>query len=87
MKAKTKESIKKSYNFTSIRVKEKTKVDVKKILETLNKEEDCGKVTVDLLVGFFLEKMTKEDLKVLQMKTVNWKHDYAEFCISMKKRD
>lgn len=65
----------KNYNFTSIRVKEKTKVEVNKFLEKINKAEDCGKVTFDTLVNFFLERMNKEEIEALQMKTITWSHE------------
>ena len=68
-------SKKKDYNFTSIRVKEGTKYDVNKFLEKVNKAEDCGKVTFDTLVSFFLEKMTKEDIAALQVKATSWSHE------------
>ena len=53
MKTKEINSNKKNYNFTSIRVKEETKEEVNKLLEKVNKAEDCGKVTFDILVNFF----------------------------------
>ena len=59
MKAQETRSNKKNYNFTSIRVKEGTKESVNKFLGKINKTENCGKITFDLLVNFFLEKMTK----------------------------
>ena len=71
----TESSTKKNYNYTSIRVKEKTKGDVTKFLEKVNKTEDCGKVTFDTLIGYFLEKVEKEDIESLQLKTVTWSHE------------
>ena len=65
----------KNYNFTSIRIKNKTKEDVTKFLEKVNKSEDCGKVTFDTLIGYFLEKTSKDDIENLQLKTITWSHE------------
>ena len=75
MKVQDAKSNKKNYNFTSIRVKEGTKEEVNKFLEKVNKAEDCGKVTFDTLIHFFIEKMTKQDIEDLQMKTITWSHE------------
>ena len=75
MKAKEINSNKKSYHFTSIRVKEGTKYEVNKLLKKVNQSEDCGKVTFDILVNYFLERMTKEDMKTLQVKSITWAHE------------
>ncbi len=71
----TESTQKKNNNYTSIRVKDKTKDDVTKFLETVNKNDDCGKVTFDTLIGHFLEKVTKEDIASLRLKTVTWSHE------------
>ena len=68
-------SNKKDYNFSSIRVKNGTKEAINKFLEKVNRTEDCGKVTLDILVNFLLEKVTKEDMEALQMKTLTWSHE------------
>lgn len=65
----------KNYNFTSIRIKNKTKEDVTKFLEKVNKSEDCGKVTFDTLIGYFLENTSKDDIENLQLKTITWSHE------------
>ncbi len=75
MKTTETNAAKKNYNFTSIRVKDKTKEEVNKFLEKVNKAEDCGKVTFDTLVSFFLEKLTTEDIQALQTKTITWSHE------------
>ena len=49
--------------YTSIRVKGNTKSDVNKFLEKVNKTEDCGKVTFDALVSYFLKSVTNKDIK------------------------
>ena len=71
----TESTTKKNYNYTSIRVKDRTKDDVTKFLEKVNKTEDCGKVTFDTLIGYFLENVSKEDIESLQLKTVTWSHE------------
>ncbi len=63
---------KKDYGFTSIRVKEKTKESVRSFLLKVNKSEDCGKVSTDVLLSYFLDKVTKEDIEALQLKTITW---------------
>ena len=75
MKAQETTSNKKNYNFTSIRVKDGTKEAVNKFLAKVNKTEDCGKVTSDLLINFFLEKVTKEDVDMLQKQALTWSHE------------
>ena len=75
MKAKEINSNKKNYHFTSIRVKEGTKYEVNKLMKKINKAEDCGKVTPDILLNFFLEKVTKEDMEMLRVKTMTWVHE------------
>lgn len=37
----------KSYDYSSIRVKGKTKEEVNKFLDKVNKADDCGKITFD----------------------------------------
>ena len=71
----TESATKKNYNYTSIRVKDKTKDDVTKFLEKVNKTEDCGKVTFDTLIAYFLENVNKDDIESLQLKTVTWSHE------------
>ena len=86
MKTTETSSKKKNYNFTSIRVKGETKREVYKFLEKVNKAEDCGKVTFDVLVNFFLERMTKEDMRTLQMKATNWSYEERYLRKLWKKR-
>ncbi len=62
-------------NYTSIRVKENTKVDVNKFLDKANKTEDCGKITFDALISYFLKNVTKEDIENLQLQSITWAHE------------
>ena len=60
----------------TLRVKQKTKDAIDIFLkEKVNTDEDLAKVTVDNLVTFLLEKMTKEDIKALQVSSLTWKHE------------
>ena len=68
MKRNTDNSKVKNYDYTSIRVKGNTKNNVNKFLEKVNKVEDCGKVTFDVLVSYFLKSVTSEDIEKLQME-------------------
>ena len=65
----------KNDDYTSIRVKGNTKSDVNKFLEKVNKTEDCGKVTFDALVSYFLKSVTNEDIKKLQEESIIWAHE------------
>jgi hypothetical protein len=75
MKTNTDNSKVKNYDYTSIRVKGNTKNDVNKFLEKVNKVEDCGKVTFDVLVSYFLKSVTSEDIEKLQMESITWAHE------------
>ncbi|MBT6325374.1 MAG: hypothetical protein HOJ35_05355 [Bdellovibrionales bacterium] len=66
---------KKNDGYTSIRVKENTKNNVNKFLDKVNKSEDCGKVTFDTLVSYFLENISNEDVEKLQLKSITWAHE------------
>jgi isocitrate dehydrogenase len=65
----------KNDKYTSIRVKKNTKVDVNKFLDQANKAEDCGKITFDALIGYFLENVSNEDIEKLQLKSITWAHE------------
>ena len=65
----------KNDKYTSIRVKKNTKTDVNKFLEKANKAEDCGKITFDALIGYFLENVSNEDIQKLQLKSITWAHE------------
>lgn len=65
----------KSYDYSSIRVKGKTKEDVNKFLDRVNKADDCGKVTFDAFVSYFLNKANKEDIEMLQLQSITWEHE------------
>ncbi len=75
MKANTDNSKNKNDEYTSIRVKGNTKNRVNKFLEKINKTEDCGKITFDTLISYFLENVTKDDIESLQMSAVTWIHE------------
>ncbi|RZF21718.1 hypothetical protein DAY19_08495 [Halobacteriovorax vibrionivorans] len=65
----------KNDNYTSIRVKKNTKKDVNKFLDRANKTEDCGKITFDALISYFLENVTKDDIEKLQLQSITWAHE------------
>ena len=65
----------KNDSFTSIRVKKNTKGDVNKFLDKANKTEDCGKITFDALISYFLKNVTNEDIEKLQMESITWAHE------------
>ncbi|MBT4791260.1 MAG: hypothetical protein HON90_06795 [Halobacteriovoraceae bacterium] len=65
----------KDNKYTSIRVKKNTKIDVNKFLNKTNRTEDCGKITFDALIGYFLENLTKEDIEKLQIRSITWAHE------------
>jgi len=72
MKTNTDNSKKKNDEYTSIRVKGNTKSDVNKFLEKINKTEDCGKITFDAFISYFLENVTQEDIDNLQKGAITW---------------
>ena len=72
---KTNEANTKNDKYTSIRVKKNTKIDVNKFLDKTNKAEDCGKITFDALIGYFLENVSNEDVKKLQLQSITWAHE------------
>ena len=61
--------------FSSLRIKESTKTLVSKFLDKVNKDEDCGKVTPDSLVKYFLENVTSADIEKIQLQSVTWSHE------------
>lgn len=65
----------KNDSFTSIRVKKNTKSDVNKFLDKANKTEDCGKITFDALISYFLKNVSSEDIEKLQMESITWAHE------------
>lgn len=75
MKSKKAQSPNKNATYCSIRVKEKTKDNVTRLLKKINKNEDCGKVTFDHFVGHFIDNINDEDIQALQLKTITWSHE------------
>ncbi len=75
MKATNENSKMKNNDYTSIRVKGNTKKDVNNFLEKINKTEDCGKITFDALVSYFLENVNQEDIENLQKGAITWAHE------------
>ena len=61
--------------YGSIRVKESTKNNITKILEKANKTDDCGKVTMDILISHLVEKISPNDIQELQLKSITWEHE------------
>lgn len=76
-------------SFTSLRVKKGTKDDALKILESVNKKDFGRKVSIDDLVTKALEKLTKEDIQLLQKKSLRNKDRQAIvhqfYCKKVKK--
>ncbi len=76
-------------SFTSLRVKKGTKDDALKILESINKKDFGRKVSIDDLITKVLENVTKEDIQLLQKKSLRNKdrqaiiHQY--YCKKVKK--
>lgn len=75
MKANDTNSKIKTDNYTSIRVKANTKLDVNRFLDKLNKVEDTGKITFDALISYFLKNVSKEDIEKLQFQSISWAHE------------
>lgn len=75
MKTTNENSKTKNNDYTSIRVKGDTKNNVNKFLDKINKTEDCGKITFDALVSYFLENVTQEDIENLQKGAITWAHE------------
>ena len=75
MKTNTDNTKKKNDEYSSIRVKGATKSNVNKFLEKINKTEDCGKITFDSLVSYFLENVSQEDVETLQKGAITWAHE------------
>ena len=65
----------KSVTYGSIRVKEATKKNIAKVLEKANKTDDCGKVTMDILISHLIEKISTDDIQKLQLKSITWEHE------------
>ena len=65
--AKTKNNLN---NYSSLRVKVVTKDSAMKILENANKKEFGRKVSMDELVNLALNNVTKEDIELLQKKSL-----------------
>ncbi len=61
--------------YKSIRVKESTKEKVTNFLNKVNKSEDCGKISFDDLISFFLENVTIDDIKKLHLRSITWEHE------------
>ena len=76
-------------NFSSLRVKKGTKDDALKILEAINKKDFGRKVSIDNLVTKALENVTKEDIELLQRKSLRNKDRqaiiYQLYCKKVKK--
>ena len=75
--------------FSSLRVKKGTKDNALKILETINKKDFGRKVSIDNLVTKALENVTKEDIELLQRKSLRNKDRqeiiYQLYCKKVKK--
>lgn len=75
MKSKNQKDESKNVQYSSIRVKETTKINVSKFLEKINKSDECGKITTDIFMNYLLEKITQEDVQNLQLKSTTWAHE------------
>lgn len=75
MKKESNKTENKNATYSSIRVKESTKKSITKILEKANKTDDCGKVTVDILISHLVEKVSIEDIQNLQLRSITWEHE------------
>ncbi len=75
--------------FSSLRVKKGTKDNALKILDTINKKDFGRKVSIDDLVTKALENVTKEDIELLQRKSLRNKDRqaiiYQYYCKNVKK--
>lgn len=75
--------------FSSLRVKKATRDNALKILETINKKDFGRKVSIDDLVTKALENVTKEDIELLQRKSLRNKDRQAIvhqfYCKKVKK--
>ncbi|MFT6630976.1 MAG: hypothetical protein ACJAS4_000922 [Bacteriovoracaceae bacterium] len=75
--------------FSSLRVKKGTKDNALKILDTINKKDFGRKVSIDDLVTKALENVTKEDIELLQRKSLRNKDRQAIvhqfYCKKVKK--
>lgn len=77
MKNNNEANKKNTESFTSLRVKKGTKDDALKILESINKKDYGRKVSIDDLVTKALENVTKEDIELLQRKSLRNKDRQA----------
>ncbi|MAZ46928.1 MAG: hypothetical protein CME65_00100 [Halobacteriovoraceae bacterium] len=75
MKKESNKQENKNVTYGSIRVKELTKKNITKVLEKANKTDDCGKVTMDILISHLIEKVTPEDIQKLQLRSITWEHE------------
>ena len=75
MKKESNKQENKNVTYASIRVKESTKKNITKVLEKANKTDDCGKVTMDILISHLIEKISPEDIQRLQLKSITWEHE------------
>lgn len=64
-------------NFSSLRVKTKTKSRALKLLESANKKEFGRKVSIDDLITIALENVSKEQVQLLQKKSLRNKDRQA----------
>ncbi|MBT3979732.1 MAG: hypothetical protein HOE90_00185 [Bacteriovoracaceae bacterium] len=60
----------KSDNYSSLRVKLATKNNAMKILENVNKKDFGMKVSMDELINLSLKNVTKDDIELLQKKSL-----------------
>lgn len=75
MKTNTDNSKNKNDDYTSIRVKGNTKNNVNKFLEKINNTPDCGKITFDAFISYFLKNVTQKDIENLQKGAITWAHE------------
>ncbi len=75
MKKESNKQENKNVTYNSIRVKESTKKNIAKVLEKVNKTDDCGKVTTDILISHLVERVSLEDIQRLQLKSITWEHE------------
>ncbi|OFZ47611.1 MAG: hypothetical protein A2451_02555 [Bdellovibrionales bacterium RIFOXYC2_FULL_39_8] len=61
--------------YKSMRIKSITKKSVDTFLEKINKQEDCGKISFDHVINFFIENVTSEEIKKIQLRSVSWVHE------------
>jgi len=59
----------------SLRVKPATKEKMDNFIQKINSTDECGRISIDQIVNFFLDNVSKKNIEMLQFQSITWSHE------------